>query len=78
MVSVTLKITNEFKALLNKLSWVNWSEITREETLQKLKMEQELERFRTIIAKSKFTEEDADEMSEKVKQSMHKRLKRKD
>ena len=77
MVSVTLKISNEFKAMINKLSWINWSEIAREEALKKIKEEEALQKFRTIVTNSKFTEEDAEELAEKVKLSMHKRLKKK-
>ncbi len=77
MVSITLKITNEFKAIINKLSWINWSEIAREELLKKLNEEEALQKFRAIITKSKFTEKDAEELAEKVKLSMHKNLKRK-
>lgn len=77
MVSVTLKITNEFKALIDKLSWVNWSEVAREEALKKLEEEKVLEKFRAIVAKSKLTEKDAEELAEKVKLSMHKSLKEK-
>ena len=77
MVSVTLKITNEFKALIDKLSWVNWSEVAREEALKKLEEEKAVLKFRAIIAKSKLTEKDAEELAEKVKLSMHKSLKKK-
>jgi chromosome condensin MukBEF MukE localization factor len=77
MVSVTLKISNEFKTMINKLSWINWSEIAREEALKKLEEEQALQKFRTIVSKSKFTEEDAKELAEKVRSSMHKKLKKK-
>jgi len=78
MVSVTLKITDKFKAMMDKLSWINWSEIAREEALKKLVEEQALQKFREIISKSKLTEDDAEELAEKVKLSMHKRLKGKD
>jgi len=77
MVSITLKISTEFKALLQKLSWVNWSELAREEITKKIEEEQTLEQFRTIISKSKLTEKDADQLAEKVKTSMHKRLQQK-
>ncbi len=77
MVSVTLKISNEFKTIINKLTWINWSEIAREEALKKLEEEESLQKFRAIISKSKLTEKDADELAEKVKLSMHKRLKKK-
>ena len=77
MVSVTLKITNNFKAIVDKLSWINWSEMAREEVLKKLEEEKALEKVRAIVAKSELTEEDAEELAEKVKLSMHKRLKKK-
>ena len=77
MVSVTLKITNNFKAMIDKLSWINWSEMAREEVLKKIEEEKTLEKVRAIISRSKLTEEDAEELAEKVKLSMHKRLKKK-
>ena len=77
MVSLTLKITNEFKAIIDKLTWINWSELAREEVLKKLEEERSVETFKKIIAKSRLTEEDADQLSENVKQSMHQSLKRK-
>ena len=36
MASLTLSISEEFKNQLKNLSWVNWSEIAREESLKKL------------------------------------------
>jgi len=36
MASITLSVTDDFKNDLKNLSWVNWSEIAREETLKKL------------------------------------------
>ena len=77
MVSLTLKITNEFKALIDKLTWINWSELARDEVLKKLEEERSVETFKKIIAKSRMTKEDADQLSENVKQSMHQSLKRK-
>ena len=77
MASVTLKITNNFKDMIDKLSWINWSEMAREEALKKIEEEKTLEKVRAIISRSKLTEEDAEELAEKVKLSMHKRLKKK-
>lgn len=74
MVSITLKVTEGFKKKINQLSWVNWSEIAREETLKKLDEEKTLEKFRKIISKSNFSEKDADELAKKVKKSMHEDL----
>ncbi len=36
MASLTLSISEELKHELKSLSWVNWSEIAREETIKKL------------------------------------------
>ena len=36
MASLTLSVSEEFKSRLKNFSWVNWSEIAREETLKKL------------------------------------------
>jgi len=77
MVSLTLKITNEFKTMIDKLTWINWSELARDEVLKKLEEERSVETFKKIIAQSRMTEEDAERLSENVKQSMHQSLKRK-
>ena len=36
MASITLSVSDEFKNQLKNFSWVNWSEIAREETMKKL------------------------------------------
>ena len=36
MASITLSLSDEFKEELKQFSWVNWSEIAREETIKKL------------------------------------------
>ena len=39
MASLTLSVSEEFKNKLKEFSWVNWSEIAREETLKKIILE---------------------------------------
>lgn len=75
MVSVTLRVSDSFKKMLDSLPWVNWSEIAREEIQQKLSEEKKLKKLKKLVSTSEFTEEDADELAEQVKQSMHKKLK---
>ena len=75
MVSVTLQVSDEFKKILDSLPWVNWSEIVREELYQKLAEEKKLNTLKKLIAQSEFTQEDADELANKVKRSMQKKLK---
>ena len=75
MVSLTFEIPDEIKSEMKKLSWVNWSELTSEELVKEIKRVEMLKRFKEIVSKSKFTEKDADLLSKKVKESMHKKLK---
>ena len=77
MVSVTLTIDDVIKSKIDRLSWVNWSELVREEISEDLKKSAALAKFLEIVSKSKFTEKDADLLSEKVRASMHKRLREK-
>jgi len=75
MVSVTLRVSDSFKNMLDSLPWVNWSEIAREEIQQKLNEEKKLKKLKKLIRNSEFTEEDVDELAEQVKRSMHNKLK---
>ena len=77
MVSVTLTIDDVIKSKIDRLSWVNWSELVREEISEDLKRSVALTKFLEIVSKSKFTEKDADLLSKKVRASMHERLKKK-
>lgn len=43
MASITLSVSEELKKELKSLSWVNWSEIAREETMKKLIFENYME-----------------------------------
>ena len=75
MPSVTLTIPEDVKSELKEFSWVNWSEIAREEFIKQKKNREAFEQFKEIISKSKFTEKDADELANKVKLSLHKKYK---
>ena len=76
MVSVTFTIPNKIKEDMECFSWVNWSELAREEALNRAKLAKEFEEFKKITSKSRMTKKDADQLAEKVKVSMHKRLKK--
>jgi len=77
MVSVTLTVDDVIKSKIDRLSWVNWSELVREEISEDLKRSAALTNFLEIVSKSKFTEKDADLLSRQVRASMHERLKKK-
>ncbi len=51
MASITLPLSDQFKDQLKKFSWVNWSEIAREETMKKLI-------FENYIKTGKLSDED--------------------
>ncbi len=73
MVSIALKISDEFKSAIDRLPWVNWSELAREEIIKQEKNAEAFERFKEIVSKSKLTEEDALELGRKINKSLHKR-----
>lgn len=64
-VDITQELEEKFKIVLTKFA---------KEFANKL----ELARAKEIVSKSKFTEKDAEELSEKVKKSMHESLKKED
>ncbi len=76
MPSVTLTIPEEVRSELKEFSWVNWSEVAREEFIKQKENREAFEQFKKIVSKSEFTEKDADELANKVKSSMHKRYKK--
>ena len=51
MVSITITLDDELKAKVERLKWVNWSEISREGALKK-------EIFEEYIKTGKFSDED--------------------
>ena len=75
MASITFAIDEKLKADLDHFSWVNWSEITRAEILRDLERVANLEKFLKIVSKSRLNLKDAELLSDKIKTSMHQRLK---
>ncbi len=51
MASITLPVSDQFKDQLKKFSWINWSEIAREETTKKII-------FENYIKTGKLSDED--------------------
>ncbi len=79
MGTITLSLPDALKEKIAKVEWVNWSSVARtafEEKLEDIKAlesKKRLERVKQLVAKSTFTEEDADEMGRKISESLHKR-----
>jgi len=76
MATITLAIPDKIKEDMNKLSWVNWSEIAKQELSKEEILQEELKKVRIIVSKSKLTEKDAEELANKINKSMHERLKK--
>ena len=72
MPTLTLAVPEDLKKEMDSLPEMNWSEIARKAIAERVR---EYKLFKSIVAKSKLTEKDADELASKVKASMHKRLK---
>jgi hypothetical protein len=74
MASVTFSIPDNVKEDMESISWVNWSELAREEAHKRAKLAREFETFKKITAKSKLTEKDARELDKKIKSAAAKRF----
>lgn len=57
MASVTLSLSEQFKEELKHFSWVNWSEIAREETMKKLIFEKYVQTGKLSDEDWKFCDE---------------------
>jgi len=73
MASVTFAVPDKVKAEMKRLTWINWSELARLEILEKLRQEQEMEKFRRIVSKSQLTEKQVQQLTEEVNRSLAKR-----
>ena len=80
MGTITLSVPDELKSRMSKVEWINWSSIAKDaferilHDSREIERRRDLERLKQIASKSKFTEKDAKEMSEKVKLAMHQNL----
>jgi len=72
MPTLTLAIPRELKEQMESMPEMNWSEIARKAIAEKAL---EFMLFKSIVEKSKFSAKDAEELSNKVRLSMHKKLK---
>ena len=73
MAELTISISDELKEQVEE-SNIDWSEVVRNAVGKQNNRSDKkaaVEEIERIISKSKFTESDADELSGKVKKSMH-------
>lgn len=72
MTNITLSIPDELHSKMKHHTDIRWSEVARKAI--ELRVE-DLEFMDKLTAKSKLTQKDAEEISEKIKESVAKRLK---
>jgi hypothetical protein len=70
MVNMTLSISPELHERMKKLSEIRWSEIARRAIEERIN---DLETMNRIVAKSKLTKKDVEEISDKIKRGISKR-----
>lgn len=77
MPTVTLSLPEDLKKAMDECPEINWSEVARAAIRKKLT---ELLLFKSIVSKSKLTEEDAEkfalELGKKVNKSLYEKLKK--
>ncbi len=71
MTSLTLSVSKELKAMMDKHQDINWSEVARQSIIQKLTLLAKMDR---MLKNSKLTEQDAIDIGRKINKSMAKKL----
>ena len=77
MVSITLSIDAKSKQEMQRLSWINWSEVARDIFFKRLKKQEELERLDKLLKNSELTDEDIIKLTKKVRKGRFKELQEK-
>ena len=73
MASITFATDNELKSRLSKFVWLNFSELARQELLERLERNKRFERFDEILKDSKMTDELALKLADELKRKVAKR-----
>jgi len=68
MASVTFSVPDKLKSEMKQLSWVNWSELARQEVLKQDEKAKLFEEFEELTKDSKITDEDCLRFAKQVKE----------
>ena len=77
MAAATLTVSDEVKGELKRFSWINWSDVVREETLKQATKMELLNRLEELTKNSKLTDEDIFTMIKKSRKGRFAELKSK-
>ena len=70
MVNMTLAVPEELNVIMKQHTEIKWSEIARKAMWEHARR---LELMEKLVAESKLTERDAEEIGKKIKTGLHKR-----
>lgn len=73
MTTITVSVPEELKKEMDQQKFINWSAVAREAFLEKI---HELALIKSLVAKSKLTEKDAEEIGNKISLAMYEHDKR--
>ncbi len=73
MATATLTIPDEVKAELKQFSWVNWSEVVKEELIEKSERDEKFKRFDKLLKDSRLTDELVFRLADELKKKVAKR-----
>lgn len=68
MASATITMPDEIKNEIKRFSWVNWSEVAREELIKESKRIKLLEELEELTKDSTITDNDIEEFGKLVRQ----------
>ena len=74
MVSVSINVSDELRSKMSKFSWINWSEVAREEALEQEKKVALLDELEELTKDSKLTDADCLRLGKLVKKGISGRL----
>ena len=72
MANITISVPKELKARMNKFPEINWSKMTRILLSQKIKRLEILKELDEMLADSKLTDKDCEELGKKLKKEIAK------
>jgi hypothetical protein len=74
MATVTLTVSDDIKSELKRFSWINWSEVAREEVMRQEKRARLFEELKELTKDSTLTDKDCLKLGKLVKKGIWQRL----
>ncbi len=71
MATLSVSVPDDLRTRMFHLEEINWSAVARKAFEDKVK---QIEQLHKIVAKSKLTEKDVEEISKKINKSMHEKF----